>query len=449
MTFLSMIKEQITALITVASLLLSGQLALSPQVTSPVVGGDTFQFVAGQRYRLAGSGIGIADTSVTLQSFKLPVSNATITMAMFGNIGYGTLEPATSKKEFVSFTGVTQNADGTATLTGVTRGLKFVAPYDQDTSLRQTHSGGAIFIISNPPQLYNQLAAKGNDETITGTWTFSSSSPATYNADPTFTDSKQIVSKGYVDGVAFSGVSDGSETTKGIYEAATKGELAAGTATGGTGALLVPVTSQFNQTSSATTTVPVTKTNGKLSQGFLDLSESFAFTGSLTASGTATFNATTSFARIPTIPSSTPVNATDVASKNYVDGKIGISPATTASSSVSASQTSGTITTLSATTTIPADAEVIMLALAGQVYDNNGNPSNTSYLTMTMNTSSTFEATVPAGAAGATGSTVNAIFLHKWSASVSGTVLTVTLAAQSVSTNGHGYSITGVAYYYK
>jgi hypothetical protein len=45
------------------------------------------------------------------------------------DIVYGTIAPKTSSSEFISFTGITQNADGTATLTGVTRGLAKKYPF--------------------------------------------------------------------------------------------------------------------------------------------------------------------------------------------------------------------------------------------------------------------------------------------------------------------------------
>jgi hypothetical protein len=88
------------------------------------------------------------------------------------SIEYGTLEPQTTTKEFVSFTGITQNSDGSATLTGVTRGLSFSYPYTASTTLQQSHPAQSIFILSNPPQLTNQYANKSNDDTITGSWSF-------------------------------------------------------------------------------------------------------------------------------------------------------------------------------------------------------------------------------------------------------------------------------------
>lgn len=197
----------------------------------------------------------------------------TLTMSDFGDIGYMTLEPGRANMELISFTGIS----GT-TLTGVTRGLKFVGDYTGDSDLRKPHSSGVEVIVSNPPQLYDELTAKSNDEEISGGWTFSGDIPKvdTYVA-PTLEE--ELSPKKYVDDVALAGAPDATTTVKGVAELATAAELAAGTATGGTGANLVAASTNFNDTSSATRLVPVTGTDGKLDQGFLDLSENFTFTG--------------------------------------------------------------------------------------------------------------------------------------------------------------------------
>lgn len=133
----------------------------------------SFNPTGGGTYRIQSS-IGSSDTTVSLSSFKEPVSNIPYTMTYLNStIEYGTLEPGNNtKKEFISFTGITQNADGTASLTGVSRGLSFSYPYTASTTLQQTHSGQSIFILSNPPQLTNQYLNKNNDETVQGSINF-------------------------------------------------------------------------------------------------------------------------------------------------------------------------------------------------------------------------------------------------------------------------------------
>lgn len=162
--------------------------------TEGTFGANQINFVGGKVYSLS-SGVTAAATTITLTSFDTPVTDTALTMSDFGTIGYGTIEPSSSaRREFISFTGVTQNADGTAQLTGVTRGLQFVSPYTSTTTLQLTHAGGSRFVISNPPQLYNEAAFKGNNETISGSWSF-----------PTPTGSNNPATKAYVDGVVTGG----------------------------------------------------------------------------------------------------------------------------------------------------------------------------------------------------------------------------------------------------
>lgn len=255
----------------------------------------------GGTYRLQTS-LGSTDTSVRLSSFKEPVSGNAYTMAYLNSsIEYATLDPQTTKSEFISFSGITQNNDGTAILTGVVRGLGKTYPYSASSTLRQTHSGQSILILSNPPELYYEYAAKRNDETITGTWTFGSttlpkidntSNPVGFqlaNADwsyrnffinattttanvvsasttftaspnvPTPINPSQAANKTYVDNVAIAGAPNASTTSKGIVQQATLAQLNAGTAVGSTGAPLFidPLTlSQANLVATTTSVVP-------------------------------------------------------------------------------------------------------------------------------------------------------------------------------------------------
>jgi len=269
---------------------------LRSQLTAQMKVG-AFTPVQAQKFRLAGSGITATASSITLQSFKLPDASTTIAMADLGSVAYGTLEPGTSKEEQISFTGVTQNANGTATLTGVTRGLDFRSSNCSSVSAnKKTHAGGSTFILSNTACFYSEFDVSKNDEHITGTWTFDATSMPRATSTVTYGVGSDLwfATKAYVDGVSFAGVSDASESAKGIVEIATPAELISGTATGSTGAILSAPVSRFNATSSATTTIPVTNSSGKLSQGFLDLTQPFTFSGGLTSSATTTFTGSVS-----------------------------------------------------------------------------------------------------------------------------------------------------------
>jgi hypothetical protein len=232
-----------------------------------------------QKTTLAGSGVSLSDTSIKLKTFGYTNNAGTrvnLVMADFGDIGYGTLEPGTSKEEQISWTGITQNGDGTALLTGVVRGIKFVTPYTTDTTLRFSHAGGTEFVVSNTSAFYQKFLNAGTAETITGVWDFTVSptvpNPTTalqvankdyvddldvtnvkltgnqtvagikaFSSSPTApnpTTATQIATKDYVDTTAVAGAPNASETVKGIVEEATQAQVDAGTAVGETGARL-------------------------------------------------------------------------------------------------------------------------------------------------------------------------------------------------------------------
>lgn len=261
--------------------LITGQPAVQPQTF-----GTNAIPVQTQKTTLAGAGVGLTDTSIILQSFATP-DGTKITMSNFGTIGYATLEPGGSKEENISFTGITQNANNTATLTGVVRGLGFVYPYSASAALQKTHAGGSTLVISNSAVFYSSFAFWGSTTTITGNWTFTSSSiPVLDTGTSTvFTTSSQLITKGYADQLAFNGAPNASFSTQGLVQLATTSQLIAGTATSGLNLFLVPANQYFNTTSSASNIVPVTGSNGKLSQGFLDLTQGWTFTGTTTLSG--------------------------------------------------------------------------------------------------------------------------------------------------------------------
>ena len=170
---------------------------------------DNSKFIQTQTFKLAGGGISLSDTSISLQSFKFPDGNV-ITMSHIGALGTGTLEPGASKEEIISFTGVTQNGDGSATLTGVTRGLKFgdtAGDYGQNLALRKSHAGNTSFVITNNPQFYNKFAAKDNDEVITGDWQV-----------PTPANGASVANKDYVNAAIGGGIGTATDTTFGTVK---------------------------------------------------------------------------------------------------------------------------------------------------------------------------------------------------------------------------------------
>lgn len=184
-----------------------------------------------------GTSIGSTDTSILLSSFTVPVTGDTITMALMNtSIAFGTIAPRTSSSELISFTGITQNADGTALLTGVTRGLNRTYPFTEDTDFKLPHSGQSVFILSDAPQVFDQYAALVNDNALTGDNTFSNHSPTI----PTELSSEihRAASIEYANNLVISGAPNASPTVKGIVQEATVTQVNNGSPTGSTGAVL-------------------------------------------------------------------------------------------------------------------------------------------------------------------------------------------------------------------
>lgn len=203
----------------------------------------------GTTYTLQSS-ISSTQTTITLTSFTVPVSGTLITMAVMNtDIAYMTIAPRTSQSEFISFTGITQNADGTATLTGVTRGLDKNYPYTSSSSFKLPHAGSTQVILSDAPQVFNQYSVIANDETITGRKVFPSSGGASsalvgvsYVAPIQDTE---IASKKYVDTVAIYGAPLATTTVAGIVQLPTDAQREAGTDIGSTLAGLVLPNRQY------------------------------------------------------------------------------------------------------------------------------------------------------------------------------------------------------------
>lgn len=325
----------------------------STPVASPVLGADATNPIAGTNYYLAGSGVSASASSITLTSLTIPQTGHAITDSELSDTFYITIEPGSrTRQEVASCTTVTQNAGGTATLSGCSRGLLPFTPFTASTTYQFAHGGGTAVVFSNPPQLYNEFLGKGNAGYITGVHTYASSAVPRASSTPNYIAGTELwlATKAYVDAVATSGAPDASITTKGLSQLATKTNLAVGSSTGAGGALLVPWSADFNATSSATTTVPVTGVNGKLSQGFLDLTQAFTFSGGVTSTGALNLNgnltvtasstfASSTFSQLPFITSSTPTLAGQATPKDYVDKYGHLTLATTSISAATPTST--------------------------------------------------------------------------------------------------------------
>lgn len=253
------------------------------------VGADTQKFLGGAVYSVSGSGVSSSATSITLNSLTLPQNDYPIQDSDLSDTFYMTLEPGnTSRQEFISCTTVGANTGSNVTLSGCTRGLSPISPYTASTSLQFSHSGSSKLIFSNSPNLYDQAAFKGNDETITGTWLV-----------PAPTVDLQIATKKYADDLAIAGAPDASITAKGIFEVGTQIEMASTTAIGGgdTTAPLALTTAYSTSTPDGTSQsglfVPISENDGFLSKLWTRLTDTYAWTALHSFAGGLTSTATT------------------------------------------------------------------------------------------------------------------------------------------------------------
>lgn len=164
-----------------------------------------------QSFSLAGSGVSISDTTMTLSSFQT-IDGVDLAMTDFGAKGYMTIEPGSrDREEQISFTGVTQNASGTCTLTGI-KTVLFLSPYTETAGFSKSHPGGVVAVVTNTSGFYNEFGVKQNNETLTGYWEAS---------DPLTTQG--LATKNYVDNL----VSGGNVSVSALIQIGIAGETVA------------------------------------------------------------------------------------------------------------------------------------------------------------------------------------------------------------------------------
>ena len=232
--------------------------------------------VGGKLYYLSGAGVTAAATTITLTNFDMAGATQNLVMADFGSLGCGTIQPGSAtKQEFISFTGVTQNSDGTAQLTGVSRGLAPVPPYTASTTLQTSHAGGSQFVVSNsPPCFYEGYAQLTQDEAITGLWNFNSYLPTTTISA---TSSTQFTNKAYVDSIANQGAATSTKTNGGIVELATGAEAAAGAALVTASPFVIDTSISSASSTAGENRAVITNINGKIDPTFLNGADAYLF----------------------------------------------------------------------------------------------------------------------------------------------------------------------------
>jgi len=298
----------------------------SPQDDVASFGGTSL--IAGSTYNLSGSGISSSATSITLTKLTIPQNGYEIQDSDLSDTFYITVEPGSkTRQEIVSCTTVAQNANDTATLSGCTRGLSPITPFTASTTLRFSHGGGAQVIFSDPPQVFEQYAGRLNSETVSGMWTFSIP-PLSVNP----TTSLQVATKSYADNIANQGAATSSEVIAGIIEQATQIEMASSTPFGVNDPHAI--NSEYATSSPSAVTpslyVVVTENDGKINQGFFDLTEDFAFTGDFTSTKLSVTDATTtSNLIVGTSSFSAPTNTLTVMGTSYFNDSTRFATTTT------------------------------------------------------------------------------------------------------------------------
>lgn len=275
----------------------------------------SFNPTGGGTYTLQSS-ISSSQTTITLTSFTEPVSNIPYTMSYLNSdIAYGTIAPSSGTSEFVSFTGITQNANGTAQLTGVTRGLARTPGNTgcvASTTLARAYPGQTQFILGNSPCFYSEYATKRNDQTITGTWRFDSY-PYASSTIGFATTSLQFITLAQAQALTVQGAATSTESIAGIVRLATALQAGSSTDLGvniplvlqaknATDTPLRGCATGYTSTAGAGCTVVATLA-GKIRQTFLDIFATAntwtllqTFTAGLTSNGLVTLNATTTAA---------------------------------------------------------------------------------------------------------------------------------------------------------
>ncbi len=197
--------------------------------------------------------IAIAGTAATLQS-NLDDDGITLPTGVY----MFTLDGDNSAKEHIVCTNTA----------GVLSAISSISRQGTQTSgVARKHRIGASVVITD----FAHIMYMNN--LLKGTTDLDHLTPLKYDGSATISDSNALATKEYVDGVAVAGASNASTTVKGIIEIATAAEMAAGTGTGGTGAVLVPPNSSLVKTSSGAgdeNKIPILDAAGTLANGFVD-----------------------------------------------------------------------------------------------------------------------------------------------------------------------------------
>lgn len=170
----------------------------------------------------------ISGADVSIQVKGLKDSRGNLITAMPSGVAniYVTIEPqSVNSQEIISFTGITDNGNGVVTLTGVTRNLNPVSPFTAGTA-NISHANNATCVISNNPQVFQDVVMTNEARTVTSVVTFSASPVV-----PTATNAGDAINKSQLDLAVLGTVPASSTTVLGAVRVATDPTKTLGTAT--------------------------------------------------------------------------------------------------------------------------------------------------------------------------------------------------------------------------
>lgn len=326
----------------------------------------------------------------------------TLASAVLGNgstlSGYYcfTLDSNTAIVEYECGTASTTNP---TLITNITRGIDPVNGTSSVASLIFSHRTGADVRITDYPFTTIVSGIFNGTVGMTNPIVYSGVSTSTLSTNP-----NNLVDYASLQGVQAAGTVNATTTLSGIIQFATSLQTASGVSQGSTGAFLVAQNSLFASSSSATTLIPVTQTNGKLNQNFLDLTQGYIWSGLQTFnSATTTFNATTSIAssasnklilnNIPYVFPSTQGSASTTLFNNG-SGTLSWQPqfsflgATTTSVNTVWTGTSGALLT-SLTTTLPISERVNITSVIPNFINVGSNSNTTCTITLSIDGANT------------------------------------------------------------
>lgn len=236
--------------------------------------------------------IAVGGTSATLQS-----ATDSDGVALPAGTYYLTLDKEGSQKEHIvcSLSGTALTSISSVSRQGVVT-----------SGVARKHRIGASVEITDFAHI-----SRMND-LLAGTTDLNASDPLKYDAVATLTPgSNELCTVAYADALTFSGAPNGSTTQKGIFEEATVAEQGTATATGSTGARLIPANANLVKTSSGAgdeNKIAVLDASGTFANGFIDKARTWSTVQSFTANN----------AQITSDPDS----ANDAVRSSYLDAQL-------------------------------------------------------------------------------------------------------------------------------